>query len=53
MWVPEENVVEIAFRAFAVYVVLLVGMRLTGKRDVGQMTPFDMALLPASSRKRT
>lgn len=27
------------------YLVVLLGMRLSGKREVGQMTPFDLALL--------
>jgi uncharacterized membrane protein YcaP (DUF421 family) len=25
--------------------VVLIGVRLSGKREVGQMTPFDLALL--------
>jgi uncharacterized membrane protein YcaP (DUF421 family) len=28
-----------------IYVLVLVGIRLTGKREVGQMTPFDLTLL--------
>jgi len=28
-----------------VYIAVLVGLRLTGKREVGQMTPFDLVLL--------
>jgi uncharacterized membrane protein YcaP (DUF421 family) len=28
-----------------IYVVVLVGVRLSGKREVGQMTPFDLTLL--------
>jgi uncharacterized membrane protein YcaP (DUF421 family) len=32
-------------RALIVYVVLLVMVRLSGKRSVGQFTPFDMILL--------
>jgi uncharacterized membrane protein YcaP (DUF421 family) len=28
-----------------VYLLVLVGVRLTGKREVGQMTPFDLTLL--------
>lgn len=35
----------IAFRTGIVYLVLLVGLRLTGKRQVGQLTPFDLLLL--------
>lgn len=32
-------------RTGAVYLLVLVGVRLTGKREVGQMTPFDLTLL--------
>lgn len=28
-----------------IYVLVLIGIRLTGKREVGQMTPFDLTLL--------
>jgi uncharacterized membrane protein YcaP (DUF421 family) len=37
--------VEIVVRSTAVYVVVLAGVRLSGKREVGQMTPFDLTLL--------
>jgi len=40
-----HNMLEIALRTFTVYLVILVGIRLTGKREVGQMTPFDLTLL--------
>ena len=36
---------EIAFRTGLIYLALLVGLRLTGKRQAGQMTPFDFLLL--------
>jgi uncharacterized membrane protein YcaP (DUF421 family) len=36
---------EIALRTSVIYVLVLVGIRLTGKREVGQMTPFDLTLL--------
>jgi uncharacterized membrane protein YcaP (DUF421 family) len=36
---------ELVFRAFVVYVVLLLLLRLTGKRQVGQLAPFDLVLL--------
>lgn len=36
---------EIALRTAAVYAVVLFGVRLSGKREVGQMTPFDLTLL--------
>lgn len=35
----------IAFRTAAVYGALLVGLRLAGKREIGQMTPFDLVVL--------
>jgi uncharacterized membrane protein YcaP (DUF421 family) len=35
----------IALRTAVVYAVVLVGVRLTGKREIGQMTPFDLVLL--------
>jgi len=40
-----HTVLEIAMRTSVVYVLVLVGIRLTGKREVGQMTPFDLTLL--------
>ncbi|MFB3917957.1 MAG: DUF421 domain-containing protein [Terriglobales bacterium] len=36
---------EIVLRTAAIYGVILVGVRLSGKREVGQMTPFDLTLL--------
>ena len=36
---------EIVLRTTVVYVLVLIGLRLTGKREVGQMTPFDLVLL--------
>jgi len=35
----------IALRTATIYAVVLVGVRLSGKREVGQMTPFDLTLL--------
>jgi uncharacterized membrane protein YcaP (DUF421 family) len=37
--------IGIALRTAVVYTVVLLGIRLSGKREVGQMTPFDLALL--------
>src|SRR5213076_997203 len=43
---PSAHVlVEIAARTAVIYGVVLVGVRLSGKREVGQMTPFDLTLL--------
>jgi uncharacterized membrane protein YcaP (DUF421 family) len=36
---------QIFLRTAAVYAVVLLGVRLSGKREVGQMTPFDLTLL--------
>ena len=36
---------EIVVRTAIIYVVVLLGVRLSGKREVGQMTPFDLTLL--------
>lgn len=36
---------QIVFRSLAVYGVMLLVFRLMGKREVGQMTPFDLVLL--------
>jgi len=37
--------VQIALRTAIIYFVVLLGVRLSGKREVGQMTPFDLTLL--------
>ena len=42
---PGTTPLEIAARCVIVYVVVLVGLRLAGKREVGQMTPFDLVLV--------
>lgn len=36
---------QIALRTVVIYSVVLIGVRLSGKREVGQMTPFDLTLL--------
>src|SRR5215472_10544259 len=40
-----HTLLDVALRTLAVYTVVLVGVRLSGKREVGQMTPFDLTLL--------
>jgi len=43
---PSPHVLpEVALRTAVVYFVVLIGVRLSGKREVGQMTPFDLTLL--------
>ncbi|MCS6962786.1 DUF421 domain-containing protein [Thermoflexus sp.] len=36
---------EIGIRAAAVYLAVLIGLRLSGKREIGQMTLFDLVML--------
>src|SRR5437899_7815120 len=45
MWTPSLDWWEILLRAVVVYVFLLVLLRITGKRQVGQLAPFDLVLL--------
>jgi len=40
-----QTLLGIAGRTATVYLVVLLGVRLSGKREVGQMTPFDLTLL--------
>src|SRR6195256_5054503 len=45
MWTLAIPWWELVARAVLVYVFLLVLLRLTGKRQVGQLAPFDLVLL--------
>src|SRR3989442_8938273 len=36
---------EIVARTAIVYIALLAGLRLAGKRELGQMTPFDLVVI--------
>lgn len=45
MWIFDRALLEIAMRAAIIYVFVLIGIRLSGKREVGQMTIFDLVLL--------
>lgn len=36
---------QIVLRTVVIYLLVLIGVRLSGKREVGQMTPFDLTLL--------
>lgn len=45
MWQPAIAYWELIVRAIAVYAFLLLLLRLTGKRQVGQLAPFDLVLL--------
>src|SRR3954463_16073566 len=46
MWnLTLQGMGEIALRTAIVYVLLLVLIRLAGKREIGQLTPFDLVVL--------
>src|SRR5271166_398795 len=45
MYPSGHVLIGIALRTTVIYAVVLLGIRLSGKREVGQMTPFDLALL--------
>jgi uncharacterized membrane protein YcaP (DUF421 family) len=43
--IPEIPLIEKVIRSIVVYLFLLVGFRLAGKRQLGQMTAFDLVVL--------
>ena len=43
--IPDVSILEKIGRSIAVYLFLLAAFRLTGKRQVGQFTPFDLVVL--------
>jgi uncharacterized membrane protein YcaP (DUF421 family) len=45
MFNPQIPPWDIALRTVAVYAVILIGLRLAGKRELGQMTVFDLVVL--------
>jgi len=45
MWLMSEPWHELILRAGLIYVFLLILLRVTGKRQVGQLAPFDLVLL--------
>lgn len=45
MLISGHALLEIVLRTATIYIVVLLGVRLSGKREVGQMTPFDLTLL--------
>ncbi len=49
--VPDIAVAEKILRSVAVYGFLLVAFRLAGKRQLGQMTAFELILLLIISKK--
>ena len=45
MWIIDVTLPEIVLRVAIVYIVILIGIRLSGKREIAQMTPIDLVLL--------
>jgi uncharacterized membrane protein YcaP (DUF421 family) len=45
LFVPEISILEKVVRSVVVYLFLLLAFRFTGKRQVGQLTPFDLVVL--------
>ena len=45
MWIPDIPWWQLIFRSVVVYLFLLIILRITGKRQVGQLAPFDLVLL--------
>jgi uncharacterized membrane protein YcaP (DUF421 family) len=45
MWTLETPVLELVVRAVVIYVVFFGALRLFGKREIGQFTLFDLALV--------
>lgn len=42
---PEASVLQLLLRAVAVYIFLIVALRMAGRREMGQLTTFDLVLL--------
>lgn len=40
-----DGLVEVAVRTLVVYMFLVLGLRLAGKREIGQMTTFDLVVI--------
>ena len=45
MFVSATRIIEVVLRTSVVYLALYLGLRLAGKRELGQMTVFDFVLL--------
>ena len=45
LWRPETPWVALVVRSIVVYVFLMIALRLAGRRELGQMTTFDLVLL--------
>jgi uncharacterized membrane protein YcaP (DUF421 family) len=45
LWIPDISIWEKVLRSVVVYLFILLAFRFTGKRQVGQLTPFDLVVL--------
>jgi uncharacterized membrane protein YcaP (DUF421 family) len=45
IFIPEISIAEKVLRSVVIYLFLLAAFRFTGKRQVGQLTPFDLVVL--------
>ena len=45
MWMPEVSVLELIIRGAVVYVVLFARLRFIGKKQVGELSSFDLVIL--------
>jgi len=45
MFQPGAPLIEIILRTTLIYIALLLGLRVAGKREIGQMTVFDLVVL--------
>jgi uncharacterized membrane protein YcaP (DUF421 family) len=45
LWIPDIPLWEKVLRSVVIYLFILIAFRFTGKRQVGQLTPFDLVLL--------
>jgi uncharacterized membrane protein YcaP (DUF421 family) len=45
LWHPGVPIVEKVVRTLAIYAFLIAGLRLAGKRELGQLNPFDLVVL--------
>lgn len=45
IFLPEISILEKVLRSAVIYIFLLLAFRFAGKREVGQLTPFDLIVL--------
>ncbi len=45
LWFPDIPILEKVTRSAVIYLFILLAFRFTGKRQVGQLTPFDLVVL--------